>query len=169
VGLGVSPRLKNPNTGANRGLLRDTEAVGSRMRWVLGGAVVYLVVSVLSYFPHYISYFNELVPDRKMAYRVLADSNLDWGQNQPYVERYLRDHPGTHLDPRLPVAGEVLISANLLVGISVPPLDHAHCRWIRENLVPTDHVAYSHLVFQVPPEALEEIARGKVTPASRPE
>jgi len=142
------------------GLLRDPSAVGSRLRWVVGLSLIYMVVSVLSYFPHFISYFNELVPDRKTAWRVLADSNLDWGQNQEYVERYLRDHPGTHFDPRSPVSGPVLISANLLVGISVPPEDHAICKWIRENLEPVDHVAYSHLVFEVPPEAVEEIARG---------
>ena len=38
---------------------------------------VWVGVSTLSYYPHFLSYFNELVPDRKLAYRYLADSNLD--------------------------------------------------------------------------------------------
>lgn len=41
--------------------------------------LIYLAISTLSYFPHYISYFNEFVWDRKMAYKLLADSNIDWG------------------------------------------------------------------------------------------
>jgi len=142
-------------------LLRNLSDVGARMRWAVGVSLIYMTASVLSYFPHFISYFNEFVPDRKSTWRVLADSNLDWGQNQEYIERYLRDHPGTHFDPQLPVSGRVLISANHLLGIRVPPKDYAICKWIRENLEPTDHVAYSHLVFEVPPEAVEEIARGE--------
>jgi hypothetical protein len=151
------------------GLLRDLNAVGARVRWGVGLSLIYMVVSVLSYAPHFISYFNELVPDRKTSWRVLADSNLDWGQNREYVERYLRDHPGTHLNPHTPVSGPVLISANLLVGISVPPADYAICKWIRENLEPTDHVAYSHLVFEVPPRAGEEVGRGEAASTSAPE
>jgi len=169
VGVRLALMILPPLHILSGGLLRNASAVGSRMRWAVGLSLVYLVVSVLSYFPHFISYFNELVPDRKTAWRVLADSNLDWGQNREYVERYLRDHPGTHLDPRKPVTGRVLISANLLVGISVPPRDHAICKWIRENLDPIDHVAYSHLVFEVPPEAVEAIARGEAKSTSPPE
>src|SRR6185503_3740802 len=37
-------------------------------------ATAWLVVSVLSWHPFYISYFNELVGDRKQAWRLLADS-----------------------------------------------------------------------------------------------
>ena len=45
----------------------------------------YLVVSVLSYYPYYLSYFNEIVWDRRDAYKYLADSNLDWGQGEYYL------------------------------------------------------------------------------------
>ena len=55
---------------------------GARPRLLIGGLVLYLVVSVLSYYPHFIPYFNELVWDRTKAYRILVDSNLGWSQNQ---------------------------------------------------------------------------------------
>ncbi|MGH7870661.1 MAG: hypothetical protein ACREQO_00425 [Candidatus Binatia bacterium] len=35
--------------------------------------------SSLSSYPHYLSYFNELVDGAKNGHKVLLDSNLDWG------------------------------------------------------------------------------------------
>ena len=46
--------------------------------------VSWVAASTLSYYPHFISYFNEFVLHRKLAYRRLADSNLDWRGNEWY-------------------------------------------------------------------------------------
>ena len=126
-------------------------------RWAWGGLaalLVYLGVSVLSYFPHFIPYFNELVWDRRQAYRVLADSNLDWGQDGWYVNQWLEKHPEAIVDPDRPVPGTILVRASELVGISDPE----RFRWLRENFEPVEHVAYGHLVFRVTPEDLRRIA-----------
>jgi hypothetical protein len=133
-----------------------------RHRALVFGLLGYLVVSNLSYFPHYISYFNELVLDRKMAYTILADSNLDWGQNTSYLTRYLASNPdamytkgevhGLQLppervfDPEHPKAGVLVIGVNELLGITSEP---ARYQWIRERLKPVEHVAYSFLVFHI--------------------
>ena len=78
-------------------------------RPVAGGrALVYLVVSVLSYYPHFIPYINELVWDRSRAYQVLADSSLVLDQNLWYVRRYLRQHPEVVFEPDAPMAGTLL-------------------------------------------------------------
>ena len=60
---------------------------------ILSVLAIYLVVSVLSYYPHYISYFNEFVWNRTMSYKYLLDSNLDWGQNKNYLSQYMKAHP----------------------------------------------------------------------------
>jgi 4-amino-4-deoxy-L-arabinose transferase-like glycosyltransferase len=41
--------------------------------------------------PHYLAYFNELVGPRN-GYRVLVDSNVDWGQDLPALEQYVAEH-----------------------------------------------------------------------------
>ena len=51
------------------------------------------VVSVLSYHPHYMSYFNELIGRRIDAWRFLADSNLDWKDRQWFIRRFQARHP----------------------------------------------------------------------------
>ena len=83
--------------------------------------VAWAAVSTLSYYPHFIPYFNEFIRDRRLAYRYLADSNLDWWGNQWYLSEYIRRHPGVILDPRKPQAGRIIVSANALVGVNRDP------------------------------------------------
>ena len=115
--------------------------------------VAWTAVSTLSYYPHFISYFNEFVPDRKLAYRHLADSNLDWRGNEWYLAEYVRRHPGVIVDPRKPHAGRIVVPVNALVGVNRRPEEY---RWLREHFTPVDHIAYSYLVYDVPEEMLPQ-------------
>ncbi len=113
--------------------------------------VVWTAASALSYYPHFISYFNEFVPDRKLAYRHLADSNLDWRGNEWYLTDYVRRHPDVIVDPRKPHAGRIIVPVNALVGVNRNPEEY---RWLREHFTPVDHIAYSYLVYDVPKDML---------------
>lgn len=97
----------------------------------------------------YIPYFNFLAGGTDGAYRVLVDSNLDWGQDLPRLARWMReegvtkvqlgyhgsdnpdrfgirheDLPGLHLfsdhPPVQRFEGTVVVSPNLLVGLFHP-------------------------------------------------
>ena len=48
----------------------------------------YLWTSV-SIYPHYLAFFNGLVGGSKNGYKVLADSNLDWGQDLKGLKRWM--------------------------------------------------------------------------------
>jgi hypothetical protein len=139
---------------------------GAKVRTALLLLMAYLVVSVLSYFPHYIPYFNELVWDRKQAYKILADSNIDWGQDKAYLKEYEEKHPDAYvekgewrikryrdkhleeyLNPQFPDSGKIVVDVNNLVGIHAPD----RYKWLRENYEPVDHIAYSYLVFEISP------------------
>jgi len=115
--------------------------------------VIWTAASALSYYPHFISYFNEFVPDRKLAYQHLADSNLDWRGNERYLTEYIRRHPGVIVDPRNPQAGRIVVPVNALVGVNRSPEEY---KWLREHFTPVDHVAYSYLVYDVPKEMLPQ-------------
>jgi hypothetical protein len=43
-------------------------------------------------FPHYLSYFNELAGGPRLGYKALVDSNFDWGQDLPYLKKWLLEH-----------------------------------------------------------------------------
>jgi hypothetical protein len=51
------------------------------------------VVSSLWVYPHSISYFNELAGGPAAGPSHLLDSNIDWGQDLLYLERWLEEHP----------------------------------------------------------------------------
>jgi hypothetical protein len=123
-------------------------------RYIAVILVAWAAVSGLSYYPHFISYFNEFVPDRKLTYRYLADSNLDWRGNEWYLTEYIRRHPGVIFDPRKPQAGRIVVPVNALVGVNRSPEEY---RWLREHFTPVDHIAYSFLVYDVPKEILPDV------------
>ncbi len=136
-------------TGGN--LVRNWKSFSARARVGVAALAAYLVISVLSYFPHYIAYFNELVWDRKMAYKILADSNLEWGQSRNYLVKYLAEHPEAVFSPGRPQPGKLVVRVNDLVGIFRP----GEYRWLRENFEPSEHLAHCYLIYNVTPEALD--------------
>ena len=121
---------------------------------LVGGLVVYLVASVLSYYPHFIPYFNELVWDRSQAYRILADSSLGPGREPlvraPVSAASIRT---VIFEPDGPVAGTLLVRVEYYVGLYFVE----RFRWLRENFEPVGHVAHGHLLFRVTPEALRRV------------
>ncbi|MBU1627740.1 hypothetical protein KKB18_10265 [bacterium] len=127
-----------------------------KSKTTIAALMIYLVISVLSYFPHYISYFNELVWDRKQAYKILADSNIDWGQNGWYLKQYKEKHPDAIVEPLSPKSGKIVVGVNQLVGATVDPERY---RWLRENFKPANHIAYSYLVYEIPSEALNGLPK----------
>jgi hypothetical protein len=137
------------------GLLKNGWQEVSRVgRAALVLTVTAVVASTLSYWPHYIPYFNEIVYDRKMAYKYLADSNLDWGQGENGLEEYIaKADQAVIIEPELPVAGRIIVSANFLVGL----FDEENGRWLRENFEPVDHVGYSHLIFDISEEQVLQL------------
>ena len=131
-------------------LVAEARPPGPRLKAIVVALMVYLAVSVASHFPHYISYFNEIVWDRKQAYRFLADSNIDWGQNRYYLERYTIGHPDAILRPGAPITGTVVVAVNDLVGVWDPD----KYRWIRDNHEPVGHIAFSYLVYEIPEDSV---------------
>ncbi len=56
-------------------------------------AVGLTIISSLSVYPHSLSFFNAAVGGPLYGDRYLADSNLDWGQDNLYLQEWLTDHP----------------------------------------------------------------------------
>jgi Dolichyl-phosphate-mannose-protein mannosyltransferase len=111
-------------------------------------AFAWMVVSSLSFYPHYLSYFNELIGSRLNMYKILADSNVDWKQNDYYLEDYLRQNAGKaiYVNPEKPVTGTVVVNVNRLVGVTAPL---ARYDWLRSRHEPVGHIGYSWLIYDI--------------------
>jgi hypothetical protein len=55
-------------------------------------SAVWYAASVARVHPHYLAYFNEAAGGPANGYRLLADSNLDWGQDLKALPEWLRAH-----------------------------------------------------------------------------
>lgn len=116
--------------------------------------LVYLAVSVFSYHPYYLSYFNEIVWNRMHAYKYLADSNLDWGQDRNELDKYLFENPDAIYKTRKVRTGTIVVRINDLVGVTADPSQYA---WLRDNFEPADMIGYSYLVYKISAEDVKPL------------
>lgn len=138
-------------------------------------AVTLQLVDTLRYAPDYLSYFNVYVPSEQ-SYKLLSDSNLDWGQGLLALRKHERIHPGESIslayfgsiDPSFygirarqlgendTAQGTVVVSATDLTG---QYLKHSHSyHWLFSYPV-TQILDHSLYVFYVlPPHKLSEKA-----------
>ncbi len=95
---------------------------------IVGAALCWAVVSSLWYYPHSLSYFNELVGGPKNGHYYLLDSNISWGQDLFYLKEWLDEHPQAkpfhfaclgYVDPQLAGIDFVLPAT----GLASPTVD----------------------------------------------
>ena len=108
--------------------------------------VLWMCLSTMSYYPNLIAYMNEWMCDRTQAYKILVDSNLDFGQEGDIVREFLMRNPDVVFDPEVPTPGRILVSVNRLVGEwhGYEPM-----YWLL-RYQPSGRVGYGHLLFLVP-------------------
>ena len=62
----------------------------SKLVWGSVFLIGWLVVSVGTTFPDHLAYFNEAIGGTSNGYKVLVDSNLDWGQDLTGLREYMQ-------------------------------------------------------------------------------
>jgi hypothetical protein len=133
---------------------------GTRAHKARIGALVLLmswcVVSVGKHYPHLLGYFNELAGKPTRYYRILADSNLEWGNNMEFGQKYMASHWPIQPDPKDPRPGRIIISANFVTGV-VKRSEFAWARWLIKHKEPVDHVGYGYLVYELTEDDIRAI------------
>jgi 4-amino-4-deoxy-L-arabinose transferase-like glycosyltransferase len=135
----------------------------------------YIIASVLVH-PYYMSYFNELIGGSQNGYKYFLDSNVDWGQDLNAVKAWM-DETGnseiglsyfgsdvpelrgikSHMIPCEPAPGLQVLSVNNLFGQIFTGQPKECYSWLRK-VEPSDRIAYSILVFNIPEKANQSIA-----------
>lgn len=59
------------------------------LRMLIVAAAAWTAIHPISYYPHFLSYISEYGPGRDHNYRVLADSNVDWGQGLLSLKKFM--------------------------------------------------------------------------------
>lgn len=136
------------------------------MRLVGAAVLVTAVLENASYLGNPLSFTNAAVWPKSTAFRLMADSNLDWGQNRDKIDGWLtRDEiEPARLDPPQALPGTNLLSVNVLTGVKGSFERH---RWLRENVSPTRHLGHTHVWFELGPSEYERfVAETGATPAA---
>jgi 4-amino-4-deoxy-L-arabinose transferase-like glycosyltransferase len=121
-----------------------------RQRMAATAVLAVYVVSGVAQCPRYLAYFNVLIGARSNAYRYLADSNLDWGQDAFALWAWERAHQGQRyaVEPYFPAEGLVIVRANDFLGIT----DWGAYDWLRASGAPVvGTIGDSYLMLNVSP------------------
>jgi len=59
---------------------------------LFGALLLWQAISVISIYPHFIVYFNELAGGPDKGYLIAADSNLDWGQDLKRLKKWTEEN-----------------------------------------------------------------------------
>ena len=124
------------------GFFVTTSFFQKRAKLLTGLLVVYSLATYYYFFPNLISYSNELIPVKKNAYKVMADSNLDFGQGWYSLEKYRRDHPDVSIVSDQPGVGKFVIGVNDYLNLKN---DYKY-RWMYK-LKPVGHINHCFLLF----------------------
>lgn len=149
----------------------------------LAGAAWY-ALSCLLICPDFLSYYNEWAGGPRRGWRILVESNLDWGQDLPALaawQRRHRDPPmfvlyygsappaayGVHMQPwgALPPPPFIAISAtNLFMAEGVPLV-----RYLRDHCEALDYAGRSILIYAITADVIEGVVReARAGPADPP-
>src|SRR6185295_3151303 len=94
-----------------------------------------------------LAFTNAAVWPKREVFRLIADSNVDWGQNREKVAGWLDQAgiPPERLDPLHLLPGTNVFSLNAVAGT----FDFEQHRWLREHASPRDHFGHTYLRFEV--------------------
>jgi tetratricopeptide (TPR) repeat protein len=100
-----------------------------RWAYVIAALLIFQAISTSRSYPAYLAYANELWGGPSRTYKLLSDSNSDWGQQLKDVKRYL-DQRGIK-DCWFIYFGEGVVDANYY-GIPCKPLPTTDSLWVGE-------------------------------------
>jgi hypothetical protein len=81
-----------------------------------------------------------------MAYKIMGDSNIDYGQALKYIPEYLKQYQGTRLPKEEPRPGRYIVSIQQMVPYNAL---HPHAYSWLLHFKPVDEYKVSLLIFNI--------------------
>jgi hypothetical protein len=105
------------------------------------GLALWYVGGTLAHHPHHLAWFNELAGGPSNGWRLLVDSNLDWGQDLKRLAAWLREHPTPGL--KLSYFGSADPAYYGIASEALPGYSSPHPPRITREIRPGDVLAVS--------------------------
>jgi hypothetical protein len=122
--------------------------------WLLAAAVTALAEN-LPYLGNHLAFTNAAVWPKRDAYRLLNNSNLDWGQGDDTIRDRLAGMGlgAAAFNPVHARPGDNVIGLNILAGVG----KFGQHRWLREHVEPVAHLGHTYLWFHLDPVTYERL------------
>ena len=122
---------------------------------VLAVVVLTAVAENAAYLGNSLAFTNAAVWPKRDVYRLLSDSNVDYGQNHEKMADWFAANraPQRYLDPIHILPGENILSFDQANGARGYPRHE----WLREHLRPTRHFRHTYLFFEVGDDDFERL------------
>lgn len=115
------------------------------------GAVVYSFISVAAYYPYIIPYTNEFINDKKMVYKKIGDSSIDYGQADLSVTDFIKDHREFKEASSSPAIGKFAVPMNSVLDLYLK--NKSPYKWY-QKLQPKGLYQYVILLYDIKQEDL---------------
>lgn len=125
-----------------------------RKQVVAGCAIAYTFISVGVYYPYIIPYTNELAGDKKLVYKKIIDSSMDYGQSDSSVNVFIAAHPAYKKPTAVPDTGKV--AATMAQVVNTDLREQNPCRWL-QKLQPKGLYRYVVLLYDVKEKDLRRL------------
>lgn len=119
----------------------------------LAGVVlgVYTLVTFYRFYPNLIAYHNELIGSSKV-YKVMASSNIDFGQSAYRLEAFLRKNPDYRIPDSIPRPGKYIQGVDAYLGL----MEKYRIPWLNDHFKPVGQFDHSFLLFDITEDELRK-------------
>jgi hypothetical protein len=132
------------------------ELLERKKKIILYILLTYQFISVFIYFPHFLPYTNELILEKKFAYKKIADTNLCYGEGKKYLAKYLTKHNDAIFEPGKPIAGKIVIEVNQMLNLHMASIHQYD--WV-SFLRPVTHIHSQYLVYKVTAQQADSLKK----------
>ena len=127
-------------------------------KWFIFLLLAYQFISVVLYFPHFLPYTNEFIMDKKMVYKKLGDTNLDFWEGRKFLKSYLEKNKDAIFSPDSIIAGKIVLDANRLLGLNAGGSSEYPFKFIwAKDLIPVDHIHSQYLIYDITPKMADSL------------
>jgi len=96
--------------------------------------------------------------DKKMVYKKLGDTNLDYWEGKNFLNLYLEKNKDAIFAPDSIVAGKIVLDANRLLGFNVGRSGEYYLKFIwAKDLIPVDHIHSQYLIYDITPKMADSL------------
>lgn len=129
-------------------------------------------IGLLDYIGSPLSYTNLFVQDKKLAYQLFGDGNLDWRHNHNKIDRVVKEAgiDAVAIDPVHILPGVNVLSIHELWLGDLNRYYRRKHLWLIEHETPEGHLRHSHLWFRISEDQFRRFLRAErtLTPIAKP-